>query len=491
MKKLFLIASLVISSCISQNSFAAINAATTWEVRTTGNSKNGGGFADLNPGTSVDYSQQDSAQLALTDLATSGAVTTLTSATGGFTAAMVGNVIYIASGTNFDVGYYQITAHSDTNTVTLDRTPSSGGAGSSGVGNVGGATDHPQTISSSIAQHNTVYIAEGTYVKQGANAYVLAPSVSNVIWIGYNSATGRSVYPSGSNRPVFDGDSDGNEVDDTAVCLDIGSSINVLFKNLILKGGTIAGFRNQSNGSYAGLFNVRVTENVDGIGANFEDQYWFYCEIDTNSDQGTGAGSNMIGGFYYTYVHDNTNDGLRIAAYGPNVRSHFCVYESNGGVGLRVGDNGFITQALGNIAYNNTGASSDGFMWDGGGTTVGIDFFMCNNSSVDNGRYGFNRNGTGDAYPDVFFDFNHYNGNGSAGLNNLTAGAGDNTNNPVFTDDAGGDFTLNTGSDTALLGTGFPQTPINGLTGDYQVNIGLDQDKAAGAGGNVIIIEED
>jgi hypothetical protein len=61
----------------------ALSAATVWEMRTTGAQTNGGGYANLAPGTSVDYSQQDAAQLSLSDIATDGAGTGLSSATGG------------------------------------------------------------------------------------------------------------------------------------------------------------------------------------------------------------------------------------------------------------------------------------------------------------------------------------------------------------------------------------------------------------------------
>jgi len=37
----------------------ALDAATLFEIRDTGHADNGGGFADLNPGVSVDYSQQN------------------------------------------------------------------------------------------------------------------------------------------------------------------------------------------------------------------------------------------------------------------------------------------------------------------------------------------------------------------------------------------------------------------------------------------------
>lgn len=118
----------------------AITAATQWRIRAGGAEANGGGYDPTISGAGTDYTDQDAAELTLTDLATSGAgSTTLTSVTGGFTSAMIGNCVRISAGTNFQTGYYFITARTNTNTVTLDRTPSSGGAGSGGSGKVGGA----------------------------------------------------------------------------------------------------------------------------------------------------------------------------------------------------------------------------------------------------------------------------------------------------------------------------------------------------------------
>ncbi|MCK9569009.1 hypothetical protein M0R72_08715, partial [Candidatus Pacearchaeota archaeon] len=97
----------------------AINAATIWEVRTTGSSLAGGGFADLDPGVSVDYSQQPLPQLTLSDVATISANPVVTSATGGFTPQMVGNVCLL-----YVPGFYyfvQIVEYIDTNTVRMDR----------------------------------------------------------------------------------------------------------------------------------------------------------------------------------------------------------------------------------------------------------------------------------------------------------------------------------------------------------------------------------
>lgn len=62
------------------------------------------------------------AQLFLSDLVMVTGSTTLTSKTGGFTAAMEGERIYISGGVNFIVGWYTIAGYTNTNTVTLNKT---------------------------------------------------------------------------------------------------------------------------------------------------------------------------------------------------------------------------------------------------------------------------------------------------------------------------------------------------------------------------------
>jgi hypothetical protein len=180
----------------------AINATVQWRIRTGGSDDNGAGFDPDISGAGTNYTDQDAAQLALTDLATSGAgSTTLTSAAGGFTSAMIGNAIQIRSGTNFDAAYYFITAHTDTNTVTLDRSPTPTAAGSGGSGKLGGAWSHPEdcansvpTVATPLAAGHRVYVQGSgsdnptsadytfssfrTWLSGGGNGYIR--------WIGYN-----------------------------------------------------------------------------------------------------------------------------------------------------------------------------------------------------------------------------------------------------------------------------------------------------------------
>lgn len=117
----------------------AINAATNWYIRVNGNDTNGGGFDSTISGAGTNYADQDVAQLTITDGAAIQNSTTLTSITAAFTSSMIGNCITIASGTNFDTGYYFIVGFNSSSSIILDRTPASSGNASSGVGSIGGA----------------------------------------------------------------------------------------------------------------------------------------------------------------------------------------------------------------------------------------------------------------------------------------------------------------------------------------------------------------
>jgi hypothetical protein len=184
----------------------ALHADTIWEVRTGGNNENGGGFHDRVPGTSVDYTQQNAPQLDLTDLACAGAgVTTITSAVGGFTAAMEGNIIRIHTGANFTVGFYEIVTVNSGNSVTLDRTPATG-VGANGHGKVGGGQVNLDLIDVVVIGGNTIYIENGNYAAHPAVSFGAVPAgpypVASplTIW-GYNTA--RTTSPTGVNRPIL------------------------------------------------------------------------------------------------------------------------------------------------------------------------------------------------------------------------------------------------------------------------------------------------
>jgi hypothetical protein len=183
----------------------ALPTEAEWGVRSGGNDLNGAGFKSVDGG-SVNYVHQDAAELSPTDLATPGAgSTTLTSATGGFTAAMTGNFIFIDTGTNFTQDYYQIATYVDTNEVTLDRSPTPGGAGGGdGEGKVGGSrATLTDAALEQMSADDTMYIEGGaTYTPGGAINVAQGGGSKKCRLIGYTTTPGDTCRD--ANRPIIE-----------------------------------------------------------------------------------------------------------------------------------------------------------------------------------------------------------------------------------------------------------------------------------------------
>lgn len=175
-----------------------------WRVRIAASDTNGGAFDSSISGAGTDYSDSDIPILSLTDLATSGAVATITSAIGGFTAAMVGNAIYIASGTNFTVGTYFILSVTDANTAVLDRVCATG-AGSAGGGKVGGAlATIAVSYTRSVALNTVMIRGDGTTNPPDIHFAGPNSALSDRRLIGYNgypkiSHIGQMIYAGTGN----------------------------------------------------------------------------------------------------------------------------------------------------------------------------------------------------------------------------------------------------------------------------------------------------
>jgi len=440
----------------------ALAATTVWEVRTTGNALNGGGFNPSRDAVNgVDYSQQDTAQLAPTDLYRVAA-NSLYSDSFTFTHAMEGNIIYIASGTHFTAGYYEIVTYVDATHVTLDRDPASEdtSAHKDGVGKVGGASNNPQTIIASITSGMKMHIKVGTYTNAGATQTAVLTLVNDgsaatgmIIIEGYNTTRGDN--PIGANRPELDAANDETYVVSEA---DKGG---YYWKNIIFKRATSHGFLGGSGGwgTRSQFWNCRFTANggwglyhgTNGGGVNLTN-----CEIDNNTSGGTSGSPNNDASFQYCYIHDNGGPGA-------NHRTCYlteCIVDSNVGYGMYSAN---ALGALNCVFYNNTGVNAYGYgcahsnSYDGGG--------IVNCIAMNNGKYGIS-NADSSCRHQLFVRSLTY-GNGTAGTLNMgsaNVAVIDNnlTSDPLFTDAPNGDFTLQAGS--PCLDVGFPQTPMVGAT---------------------------
>lgn len=254
-------------------------------------------FVAKGSGVGIDYSQQAAAELSLTDLATSGVgVTTLTSATGGFTAAMVGNTVYLDNGTNLVDGWYQITAYTDTNTVTLDRAPDDAVGGVSAAdGKVGGALDvMTDAFCAQVVAGNTLYVKnDGTMtITEAINCSATSDGTAllPVFLLGYNSTRGDN--PTGDDRPQIN--------------LSSYSFYNAdywLTENFKMTGTASIAYYNLSYGYVKNCY-FRNTSGTAGRYALYLGSHATALLCEARSDNGTGFGIGNQAKAAACYAHD-------------------------------------------------------------------------------------------------------------------------------------------------------------------------------------------
>jgi len=440
----------------------AILATAVWEFDPGASNNNGGGYDAGISGAGADYSQQTTAQLALTDLAMTTGGATLTSATGGFTSAMIGNCIQITAGTNFTAGFYFITAYTDTNTVTIDRDATTGSNGSAGTGNVGGSlaafTDAILEIFTAgnklwVRNNGTMTITATIDISNAGTA--TAPFVVE----GYNSTRGDA--PTLANRPTI-----------------------------------AAGANRVKFGAFWILkhFIFTTTEGI-GLSADFSNSYNYFYNIKSTNSSGSGnrdafyiakghaflcEGISTLGRAFFIsafpssvswcYAHDSAS-GFECDATSDTVSFTGCIADTcTTGFVL-----GRVSTVLNSIAYNNTtGMSID----PGGEGNVFITNSILSDNTTGISAVADQDNSTG--FHNLYY-------NNTSDVSNFTKGAGAVSGNPNFTDAANGDFTCTTGG--AGIDAG-PDLTLVGLTGSYKWNIGVDQDdlSAGGGGGTVSYI---
>ena len=174
----------------------ALAVTTVWEVRTSGNVLNGGGWNPSRGGGGSDLSQSDSPAMTSSTLNCPNS-TTLTSTGGGFTSAMVGNVICVAG-----TAYFEIVAYTSATAVTIDRAP---GTLTNASGRVGGASAALGLVcaavpAASAAGANVIYVKAGTYVAGTHFTNRVTPTnvghfLNHHLVTGYNATRGDATAP--------------------------------------------------------------------------------------------------------------------------------------------------------------------------------------------------------------------------------------------------------------------------------------------------------
>ncbi len=128
----------------------AFPSTTIWEARVGGADTNGGGFDPVLGSGSTDYSLQDAAEVAITDVIADGSADITSAAGAVFPADCSGNYVYLSGGTgSLAADWYFITG-ANTTTLQLNRVVASG----TGITcNLGGAFETYGQIGKIILDH--------------------------------------------------------------------------------------------------------------------------------------------------------------------------------------------------------------------------------------------------------------------------------------------------------------------------------------------------
>jgi len=421
----------------------AFHANTEWDVRTTGNDANGGGFQVGSTGT--DRSQQDAAYIAFTDLVIDHTTNTkITSSANPFDATSVGNVINITGGTGFTVQRVQIVsvasavATCDKAVGTIDST--------GGTGNLGGAVANFGTISSLMVNGNTAWIQTGTYTITAT--YTIGSNMAgNALGYirGYVSTHGDAT--AGDDRPLI------TSATDSVVLITLSASSNpvLTFRDLRLSHTADTrgdGISRSTGSSKANLQNVTITGCRDGLQVTNN-------AIVRNSEFGdcTRYGLNVshITAFG-NYIYGCATSGVNVAAAANNVDISRNLIVGNA-VGVTTGalQGGCPLIADNTIALNTSHALS---LSDETGPTV---YDLENNIIYGNGGYGVNAAATCWVIPGTNAFGDNDSGDWHASAVKLVAGSDIALSADPFTDSANDDYSLNNdaGGGAACRNAGF------------------------------------
>lgn len=388
----------------------ALSANTVWEIRTGGSDTNGGGF--VTGASGVDYSQQNSAQYALTNVTTAAANAILLSASAA--ADMVGNILYIASGTNFTVGFYQVTAVSVGVSITVDRTCTSA-AGALGVVNVGGALATPGQLAANLITVGidgmNAWMKVGTYTLTGAT-----PNVSGGP-VDASAATITGIRFQLEGYSVTRGDRAGrpelNAGTQTSLTLwKIGATDRQRFVHLAANGNSKTGVNGFSaNATRGGVFDCLASNCdqtgttgfalvgismlakckasacligftvsagapvdcwADGCGTGFSTSIPGVSFTSCLASDSTGKGflsTNVAGAYFYNCTADgNAGDGFDMAAGSGYAVA--CVSANNGGYGFNTATQVILENCA---SYNNTSGRVNAAVLDEGSIVLSAD----------------------------------------------------------------------------------------------------------------------
>jgi len=351
----------------------ALAATTVWEINgNTGISgaaaDNGGGYNASQTSAGTDYSLASNSPGGLggpiaapTKLACAdhtGPTYTLTDADAPFTAAMVGNLIYILASGNFNAGWREIVAYTNTGSVELDADPTNGSDATAGHGHIGGCIDTPADalFEAAAALGGNIFYVKGpaSYTTGAINVAAVGLITSPHQVIGYNATRAIWGVCDGTDRPVIAA---------AANAFTFGAYWH--HQHLIIT-STVADAIGTTTGTY--IRNCKSTNTGTATKYAFSQNAANARIIDCEAVSRNGAAfyGNTGSRIMYCYIHDSVT-GVLMASGGAHVIG--CIIEACATVGVSVNSRAGAT--ILNSTINDTG--------DGISGTNAPQFFALNN----------------------------------------------------------------------------------------------------------------
>jgi len=495
MKRLSYFLLILLLACSLASGALSIN--TAYDVRpTVGAGTNGGGYVLGSTGTNYAINNNKNAagctscgsssvNLSVTDGVTAG-TTTITSATANFSAAIVGNVIYVAGGTgSVTASRYEVKTFTNSTTIVVDR--STGLTAGTGVTlNIGGALDAIATVTQNLAG-NRIFVKNSGTLTIGATAFTLnndqTPSSTTPMNVlsGYSSVWGDCHAPAAANctggRPTIQATAG------TGYYMITGTpAAGWIVENFILDCNSRGSVGGISTNWYTTVANNKIMNCPGSSIANVGEQDTnIDNEITADSSGGCMTFSGTNNSAIRNYIHDSTCTSA-IAGSAQGFVALFNIIDTiTGGINNGITASGRNITIMNNTIYN-VGAACLSLQ------NLGVGGNIRNNILSTCGTYGLESTSAWAAMPN--FDGNAFYAPGTAnrhfvddtGSVNPIDAAGPYTNvlditcgTDPLTNAAGADFSLSsTACGTALKGTGSPGR-VQGLSNAGYMSFGAYQ----------------
>lgn len=380
-------------------------------------------------------------------------VATFTDVSGAFNTAMVGMALWLASGTNFTVGAYFITAVASATSLTLDRAAATAGAGALGVYKIGGAwADYRTNVSTTyIVPGNIVYIRgagsdnPGTTADYTVATGTLAAGGTSTGWVYYTGEFGRPALKGSTNT----------------ICTVNANSLNNLCLLGAAAGATAMVIESLNLSVYNNVLFDRNGFDQTIISSSGQPIVFIGCEVKSSSAEGATSNAPLsLGAGVFNIQDSNIHDLSAGLTCGATTYSIVDTIFSNLGI-----DSLTLSGAAGNtkIVRGNTfdaGLGHGIIFTTAAGSISGVELYNNIFSNFNQAsKYAINGSFNALALNDRLKSMINYNTfyNNTANYNAITAGANDTqlTADP-YVSQSTQNYTLISSAAQALLGAGYP-----------------------------------